>query len=264
MGPVFLPGVERLAVGRPRCKVGPLEQRPVRFAGKAFFIADPAHVRAAVRKHHRTGLQFPDDLPRPRPIVVGIAVDRARFVGAAVPAVPAIGPVEPHFEHVAVTGQQLPELVAVIFDIFGFAVIRTIPVPRRQVEPHLHPFGPAGVGELPDDIALSVLVRRVFHRMPGISRRPQAETVVVLGREDRSFETGSLERPDPLAAVERRGIELRGIFAPEPPLTAGKGIHIEMQERITLERLPLLLPLRRHRPAGSRRRRVPATGKQHA
>ena len=71
----------------------------------------------AVAEHHGHGLQLADDLPGVRPVVVGPPVDPSRFAGAAVEAVAAIGAVEPDLADVAVVGQQLAKLIAVVLDV---------------------------------------------------------------------------------------------------------------------------------------------------
>ena len=53
------------------------DRRPVRVAGDAALVADPADVRAGVGEHHRVRLQPPDECPEARPVVDLLAAIRA-------------------------------------------------------------------------------------------------------------------------------------------------------------------------------------------
>ena len=117
----------------------------------AALVADPAKVGADVAEDRGLRLKFPDQSPVFRPAVVGAAVDAPFFARAAVPAVAAVGPVEPHFKGRAVIAQHLAELFAEHFGhILRFAVTSVVPVPRRHVEADLQPGAAAGGGHLPD------------------------------------------------------------------------------------------------------------------
>src|SRR5205807_2676309 len=106
-----------------------VERGPARVSGDALLVADPPHVGAGVAEHHRLGHPLAHDLPGVGPVVVGGVVNVAGLAGAPVVAVAAVGAVEPDGEDVAVIREQLAELVAVVGDVLGPAVVLVVPVP---------------------------------------------------------------------------------------------------------------------------------------
>ena len=79
-------------------------------------------------------------------------------------------------------------------------------------------------------------------------RRPEAEAVVVLGREDHHAEAGLFERPDPLVGIERRRVEQRRILRTVAPLPVGEGVNSKVQEGCQLHPLPGQLGFRGYQP----------------
>ena len=61
------------------------------------------------------------------------AVDSALLFRATIPAVAAIGAVEPHFEQFAILRQQFLELRIEVFHVEGSAVESLVAIPRRKV-----------------------------------------------------------------------------------------------------------------------------------
>ena len=211
---------------------------PLRFTADALLVADPAHVVAHDRRHG-IGLQAAD-----RPVEGIPVVDLFPAVGAL-----AVGAVEPHFVHLAVVAQQLgqlPDEEAVIG--LRIAVAGGVPVPRREVDAEFHSVALAGVAHLADHVATALPPRRRGHRMARGLRRPEAEAVVVLGREDHHAEAGLFERPDPLVGIECRRIEQRRILRTVAPLPVGEGIDPEVQEGRQLHPLPGQLGFRGYQP----------------
>src|SRR5262249_4783214 len=82
---------------------------------------------------------------------------------------------------------------------------------------------------------------------------PQAETIVMLGRQNEPATAGLPGRARPLSCIERRGIEGRRIFVPVAPFAIGEGVHPEVEKERALVTLPRILIGRRDR-AGSRKR----------
>ena len=96
---------------------------PARVAGDSALVAHPAYVRAHVAEDHRIGLQFADQSPGLRPIVIGALVDRALLARAAIVTVAAVGAIVPYLEDRAVIRQQLGKLAAIDIDVSGRAVV---------------------------------------------------------------------------------------------------------------------------------------------
>ena len=104
---------------------------PVGLTDISGFGAHPAEIGPVriVAPDDAVRLQFADQAIGLRPIVV-ILIDPARLIRTAVPAVTAIGSVEPDLEDVAVVRQQFPQLVTEIRNVLGPPVLRIIAVPR--------------------------------------------------------------------------------------------------------------------------------------
>lgn len=123
----------------------------------------------------------------------------------------------------------------------GVAVHRLVPVPRREVQPQPDTFGARGGGELADDVAGAALPRRGGHRVVRQGRGPEAEAVVVLGREHDAPEPSRRRRARPLARVERGGREHGRVGAAGAPLGIREGVGAEVEEEGHLGELPLEL-----------------------
>ena len=78
--------------------------------------------------------------------------------------------------------------------------------------------------------------------MRRISGRPQAETVMVLCRNDDAFHTCRFRDAGPLAAIQIRRIEHPGIFIAMSPFKVRECIWPEMAEHVIFKILPGILP----------------------
>ena len=91
---------------------------------------------------------------------------------------------------------------------------------------------------------------------------------MMLGGENQRAGAGLPARAGPLAGIERRRIEHRGVFAPVTPLAVGEGIDAEVEEQRQLVALPGELrgrgpgPLVPRRPTPSAHR-APGEGTGH-
>ena len=216
------------------------DDAPLALAGDARFVSDPAGVRAD-DGDDRARLELADE-----GVVALPVVDLPLAVGAL-----GAGPVEPDLGDLAVTRQELAELVAEMLVVARrVAVARLVAVPRRQIKAELEAGLAAGLGDLADDVPLAAPPGRALDRMLREPARPEAEAVVVLGRQDEPAHAGGLEGPDPLAGVEGGRIEERRVLFPCPPLAVGEGVDAEMDEGLELEGLPGELALRRPDPDG--------------
>ena len=74
--------------------------------------------------------------------------------------------------------------------------------------------------------------------MLGIGTGPQAETVVVLGRQNQHFEARILQRGYPLCRIKIRGIEQGRVLCAISPFLAGKGIHAKVRKSREFKLLP--------------------------
>ena len=235
-----------------------VQQAPVGLADVSGFSADPAQVSAiaAVVPDETPRLQLADHVVGRRPLVVCGAVDIAAFIGPSVPAVTAVGSVEPHLKHIAVLCQQFVKLVAEVCDIFRLAIVRMIAVPWREVYGIFQPFLAASLRQLADNIALAVLPRRVLHRILSVFRRPHAEAAVMLCREDDALHAGLFADACPLAAVEVAGIEQRRVFVSVAPLLVGISVKRVVDEGVHLHILPTQLVFSRYRAVWGRSRHL--------
>lgn len=137
----------------------------------------------------------------------------------------------------------------------GVPVNWLVAVPRRQVQPQPDPLRARGCGELGDDVPSPAPPRRGGHRVAGQCRRPEAETVVVLGREHDAAEPALRRDARPLARVEGRGSEHGGVGAAGAPLGVREGIGPEVEEERHLGELPPELRVGRDGQDRERRRR---------
>jgi len=202
------------------------------------FVLDPAGVRSH-DGDRRSRLKLADEGVIARPVVdLAFAV---RSFGA--------GAVEPDLGDLPVVRQKFPELVLEVLVVpWRIAVARLVAIPRREVDAEFQAGLAAGRRDLADDVALAFPPGRVLDRMIREAARPEAEPVVVLGCDDEAPDPGGLDRLDPLAGVEIRGIEELRVFRALPPFSVSERVHAEMDEGLEFERLPGELPLGRHDP----------------
>jgi hypothetical protein len=76
---------------------------------------------------------------------------------------------------------------------------------------------------------------------------------VVLGGQDDAFHAGLFGHAGPLAAIQGGRVERVGRFLTVSPLLVSKGVHVEVNEGIILQFLPVELLGRRQGPYRSRR-----------
>ena len=214
------------------------QERPVRRVGIAFFIAHPAASGTSIAENHGLRLQFSNHFPRARVIVIGAAVDFPRLTRSAIPAVAAVGTVEPNLEQFAILREQLVQLRIEIFHVERCAVESLMAVPRREVETKFQPVFLAGCRQFTDDVALSVFVRRVAHAVVGEFCWPKAKSVVVLRREDDALHTRLFTYPCPLFAVEASRVERLQRCVAIAPFAVAEGVLSEMDECVGFQLLP--------------------------
>ncbi len=238
MRAVGMSRVELVPVGESRAPGAQVQRGPAGIAGDARFVAHPAHFRPHVAEHDGVGLQLPHQGPGLLPAVVSLAIDFPSLARAAIVAVAAVGPVEPDLVDRAVLREQLAQLVAEVGHVFRPAVVLVVAVPGRKVDAELQAVPPAGVGNLAHHVPLTALPGAVLDRVLRVLRRPQAEAVVMLGREDQPLHACLLRRAHNLVGVERAGIEDRFRLIAVAPFLVGEGIHREVQKAIELQILP--------------------------
>ena len=186
-------------------------------------------------------LQLPNHLVCLWPVVVFLHVNLPRLVGTTIPAVTAIGTIEPYLEYLAIVGEKLTELVAEIFHICRSGIRGMVAVPGREIDCKLQSFLAASLGQFLHHIALTVLPRRVLHRILCISRWPHAETAMVLGGEDNALHSCLFANPRPLPAVETRRIEQLRVLVSVTPFLICVSVQRVMYECIHLHLLPSVL-----------------------
>ena len=235
-----------------RCWSSAWHQAPVGFAHIASFSSYPAQVGtvAAIVPDKRMGLQFANQSEGLCPTVIGLAVDATRLVGTAIPSVASIGAIKPHFEDIAILGEQFAQLIAEIGDIFGRTILGMVSVPRREIETELQSLFAAGFCQFTHHVAIAVFPRCVLHRIVGIGRRPHAEAAMMLCREDDALHARLFADAHPLAAVEVRGIEKLQVLIAKAPLLVGVGVERIMDEGVHLHVLPPQLVVRWQRAIG--------------
>src|SRR5439155_15564015 len=227
-----------VAVGAGIANDGRIDGRPIRVAGDAALVADPADVGPRVGEDHGLRLVLPHEIPDSWPIV-GLTAAVGPF---------AVRAVEPDLVYGTVLCEQLGELRTVqIVVTRRIAVRRLVSVPRREIQTGFESFGVAGVNELAHDVALTVAPRTPRDRVVGRLRLPEAESVVVLCGENHRAEARRARGPRPLPRVERRRREDARVFAAVAPLAIGEGVDAEVQEERELIPLPLELWGRRRR-----------------
>ena len=161
------------------------------FADVAGFRAHPAQVAAiaAVVPDDDLGLELPHQRVGVRPVVIGLRVNLAILIRAAVPARAAVRAVEPRFKHRAILREQLRQLIAEMGDVFRLAVISAIAIPG-EIDAKLQPVFLAGGGRR--DIACPFSTGRSSRNTRCISRA-RSKTAVMLRHEDHPVIPASLQ-----------------------------------------------------------------------
>ena len=250
---VALAGTPRVAVGMTRLQFLVLrvagiylldaQECPVRRFGKAFLVAHPATAGTTVREDDGIRLQAVHDAPGFGVVVVGAAVDLTFLARTAIPAVAAVGTIEPHLKNVAILRHQFLQLVVVIGDILLCAIAGLMTVPWREVHAEAYAVFAAGVRQFTHDIALE---GRVGDVVVGVARVPQAEAVMVLAGEDDALHARLDNRLHPLFAVESGRVESAGWSVTIAPFLVQKGVGPEVDKCIGLQALPRHLLRRRN------------------
>ena len=167
------------------------------------------------------------------------------------PVVPGPGApraVPPAFPDGAVIRHQLLQLANIEIIIVIRPPPGLMPVPGREIEARLDAVFTASITKFLYHIPLQGAVHDLMVRQ---RRIPEAEAVVMLGRQDRGGEAALLQDPCPLPAVQLAGIEDRRRLGAVAPLHIREGIDGEVEERRLPPPVPLHLPTVRHRAEGS-------------
>ena len=209
--------------------------RPFVGSNGACLVATPAHVRAA-HGDNRLGCQRADRVVDALPVI-----DLHLAVGTL-----AARAVQPHREDGSVVGEQLDELVDIKVVVgLALAIRRLRHVPGRQIHAELQAVTRRRVRYLTHEVALATLPRGGGHGVPGVGRRPQAEPVMVLAREDHAGHASAHECAHPLIDIDVSRVEQCGILVALAPLAVRHRVHAEVDERVHLHLLPLELTVGR-------------------
>ena len=194
-------------------RTGPAGQHPVGIEGRpagaprdAPLVADPAAAGASVTEDHGLRLEAEHGGEVEIPVV-----DLPLAVGAL-----AAGAVEPLFEDLAVVAQRALERAAEDVVVGVGAVGRIVAVPRRNVDAEPEARFAAGVGEFAQHVALAVAPSAAGDGVVAGRIGPEAEAVVVFGRDDDPLHAGVARDRGPLAAVEVGGAKTSGCSRPSP------------------------------------------------
>src|ERR1051325_10212901 len=123
-------GIETLAVAAGIAATG-IQCGPARIARDAVLISNPADIGASIAEYDGFGHQLADNLKSVGPMIVDAVINLPFFSRATVETVAAVCAVEPDTENVAVIGEQFAQLIAVIGEVFGPAIIFMIAIPGR-------------------------------------------------------------------------------------------------------------------------------------
>ena len=246
---VFVAGAQFLIGRIARIDLTAPQEGPVGLGGDTSFVSHPAATGTAVGENQRTGCPFIDYLMDGREIIIGPPVNGPPLRGAAIPAISPVGAIQPNFGHRRIIRQQFAQLIFIILHIFGRSVTRLMPVPRGKIDTELQAIFLAGRSQFADHIAFVWGGRYGIIR---IAARPEAETIVVLGRDDHASDAGFHEGPGPLLAVQPGRIKDRRVRIAVAPLAVREGIGTEMDEGPNLILLPGDLFRRRDRIYGIR------------
>ena len=214
------------------------QERPVGGICIAILIAHPTATGTSVAENDGLRLQFVDGFPRPREVIISATVNFASLLRTAVPAVAAIGTVEPHLENLAILRQQLIQLCIEILHVEWRAVEGLMAIPRRQVQAQLQAIFAAGSSQFAHHVAFTVLVRRVAHRIIRVLCGPKTESIVMLCGKDDAAHARLFAHASPLFTVETRWVERLQRCIAEAPLAVAERIRAKMDERIGLQLLP--------------------------
>ena len=112
-----------------------IQETPVGFPYITSFCAYPSKIGsiAAIVPDHDIGLQLTHQFIGIGPIIVGLCINFAGFVGSSIVSRTTIGPIIPHFKNIAVIAQELLELVAKVGDVGWLAIISVVAIPGREV-----------------------------------------------------------------------------------------------------------------------------------
>ena len=220
-----------------------LARAPPRLGAPSPFVAAPAAppVPVAAERHgarmflvqEREKVRFPIVIFRDRAPLALPAVH------PAVPAGSAIRAVKPDLADFTVVVEKLVPLREEIVDIGGRGVVGLMTVPRREIDPELHPLAAARLGRLTHKVATGVRRGDGRHRVVEVVfRRPQAETVMVLRNEHHALDLRRPHRPHPLRGIEpfRRDPGRRHVA--ETPLLIRVRVQTPAHER---HNLPVLI-----------------------
>src|SRR5262249_10290870 len=100
-----------------------------------------------------------------------------------------------------------------------------------------------GVGDVSDNIAVTVLPRTVLHGMVGVFRRPKTEPIVMFAGQDQTFHSRFSSSTGNLVGIEIGWIEHVWIFVAASPPFVGKCVDREMKETVELHFVPVKLTL---------------------
>ena len=123
----------------------------------------------------------------------------------------------------------------------GVTVTLLVAIPRREVDPEADAGVPGGGGEFADDVPLAAPPSAGTHGIIGVLRGPQAEAVVVLGRDDHAREAAFFGDSYPLSGAEVCGVEDGGVHVAGTPLRVVEGVDAEVEEECHVAELPLEL-----------------------
>ena len=154
--------------------------------------------------------------------------------------------VEPDGKHWAVVGEQLDELVDVKIVVrLALAVSRLGHIPGGEVDAELEAVARRSIGHFAHQVACAALPGGRGHGVSRVRRRPQAEAVVVLARQNYAGHPGAHEGAHPLIDVDVSRVEQGRILMALAPLAVRHRVHSEVYERVHLHFLPLELTVSR-------------------
>ena len=221
-----------------------IQTAPVGQPGRTPLVAYPAAVGPDVAENYRIRAELPYGFAEKLPVIHLLFAVRSL----------AASPVEPLLEHGPVTAVvYAPEGTGEFKVILRRSVCRVVAVPGRYVNTEFQAIFAAGVGKLFQHVSLSVTPAAPGNRMAALRIRPQAESVMVLGRNYNAPHSGRLSRTGPLAAIQIRRTEKIFRLAAAAPFSTAESIGTEMAEHIVFHLLPFQLGTSGHRAEWLRR-----------
>lgn len=121
------------------------------------------------------------------------------------------------------------------------SISRVMAIPRRKVQARVDSPGLGRLDKLFHHISFPILPRASNDRVISVFGRPQAESIVVLGRQNHQRDAGLSSCIGPLAGVEARWIEDGRAFQAGAPFSIGEGVDTKMEEHYDLSLLPFQL-----------------------